>query len=47
MLVGILNEQQEALIPIQKRQRIWSVALARGVLLALAVPLVWWLLVGG
>ncbi len=47
MLAGILNAQQEALIRIQKRQRIWNLALARGVPLALAVPLVWWLLVGG
>ena len=47
VLVGILNAQQEALIRIQKRQRIWNVALAGGVLPALTVPLVWWLLVGG
>ena len=47
MLVGILNAHQEALIRIQKRQRIWNVALAGSVPLALTVPLVWWLLVGG
>lgn len=46
MLAGMLNAQNEALIRIQKRQRIWNVALAAGVLLALAVPLAWWLLAG-
>ena len=47
MLVGILNAQHKALIRIQKGQRIWNVALAGGVFLALPVLLVWWLLVGG
>lgn len=46
MLAGMLNAQHEAMIRIQKRQRIWNVALAAGVLLALAVPLAWWLLAG-
>ena len=47
MLVGILNAQHKALIRIQKGQRIWNVALAGSVPLALTVPLVWWLLGGG
>ena len=47
ILVGILNAQQEALIHIQKRRRIWNVALARSVLLTLTVSIVWWLFVGG
>ena len=47
MLVGILNTHQEVPIRIQKRQRIWNVVLAGGVLPAFAVPRVGWLLVGG
>jgi hypothetical protein len=39
-LVGLVNAQDEALIRIQKRQRIWNLALAGGLLAAAAV-LVW------
>jgi hypothetical protein len=37
MLVQMLNAQDEAMIKIQKRQRIWNVALAVGMLVAIAL----------
>lgn len=43
MLVRMLNTQDEALIRIQKRQRIWNIALGAGIL-ALGGMLAWvWL----
>ena len=39
MLVQMLNAQDEALLQIQKRQRIWNLVLACGVLVAIAVAI--------
>ena len=39
MLVRMLNAQDEALIQIQKRQRVWNLVLAGGVLVAIAVAI--------
>ena len=39
MLVQMLNAQDEALIQIQKRQRVWNLVLAGGVLVAIAVAI--------
>lgn len=43
MLVHMLNAQDENLVKIQKRQRLWNLILAVGILVAIAIPLVWWL----
>ena len=39
MLVQMLNAQDEMLIKVQKRQRIWNFVLAGGILVAIAVAL--------
>ena len=39
MLVQMLNAQDEALIQIRKRQRVWNLVLAGGVLVAIAVAI--------
>jgi len=41
VLVQMLNAQEANFIRIQKRQRIWNLALAAGVGVAIAIPLVW------
>lgn len=41
MLVRMLNVQEEALIRIQKRQRIWNLALAGALLTAIVVLWFW------
>jgi hypothetical protein len=46
MLVEMLNAQEANLVRIQKRQRIWNLALAAGVLVAIAVPIVWLIVLG-
>ena len=43
MLVRMLNAQDEALIRIQKRQRIWNLSLAAGILLAVGALVLLWL----
>ena len=44
MLVQMLNAQDENLIKIQKRQRLWNLILASGLFAALAIPFLgWWL----
>lgn len=43
MLVEMLNAQEANLVKIQKRQRIWNLALAAGVIVAIAIPVVWFL----
>lgn len=45
MLVEMLNAQEANLVKIQKRQRIWNLALAAAVVVAIAIPVVWLLLV--
>ncbi len=39
MLVQMLNAQDEALLQIQKRQLVWNLVLAGGVLVAIAVAI--------
>ena len=39
MLVQMLNAQDEMLIRVQKRQRIWNFVLASGILVAIALAL--------
>ena len=41
ILVQMLNAQDENLVKIQKRQRLWNLILTAGILVA--IPLVWWL----
>lgn len=43
-LARMLNAEHEAAARTEKRQRVWNVALGAGVLIALAIPLLWWLL---
>lgn len=41
VLVEMLNAQEANLVKIQKRQRIWNLALAAGVAVAIAIPVIW------
>jgi hypothetical protein len=42
MLVGMVNAQQEALVRIQERQRVWNIVLAAAVPIAVFGASLWW-----
>jgi hypothetical protein len=43
MLLHMLNAQDESLAKAQQRQRLWNLILAASILVAIAIPVVWWL----